>query len=115
MLDLRKPKNFEGIHTGYVNYGSCDYPNWHTVKQICPEKDVEIIRKPNAQTLQDLNNMTRGSISYMNTLESSKISINDLEEIKEIHVINYYNYFIALYFLYFILLKSFIGKRKKLT
>jgi len=88
MLDLRKPKDFKGVHTSYVNYGTCDHPHWHTVRQSYPEKAVEIIRKSNVQTLQDLNNMTRGSTLYTTTFESSKISVNDLEEIKEIHVIN---------------------------
>ena len=76
MLDLRKPKNFNGIHYGYVNYGTKDHPNWQIIKQMCPKKCVEIIRRPNCDVLPDLMNMT-SSLSYINILENSKISIKE--------------------------------------
>ena len=84
-MGLRKPNNFVGVHYGVINVGDSCNAIWQTVKEYNPPLPIEIIRKPNIDLTGDLKNATNNT-SFMNTLSSFKISLNEFEEIEKLNV-----------------------------
>jgi len=85
MMGLRKPNDYNGVHYGLINVGNMSNPIWQAVKETYPIPEVEIIRKPNLELTEDLKNMTNNS-SFLKTISSFKINIDEMEEIEKLNV-----------------------------
>lgn len=85
-MDLRKPRNHKGIWYGVINLGKPKNPVWQTIKENSKKKDVEIIRNPHTNHSKEWNSLMHNNSSYMNTLETSNISLKNLDNMSTINV-----------------------------
>jgi len=87
MMELRKPPNFKGVWQGVINQGTPNNPLWLNVKQTTPKQQYEIIRNP--KSIKEFNDFSINS-SYINTtLESSNITLREIEDAGKISVISF--------------------------
>jgi hypothetical protein len=78
-MDLRRADNQSPLHSAFLNYGTYENPKWQEIKD--PKlKNIEIIRNPNTNSIDDLHSYMHSNPYYLDSLTQSKINPDSLEE-----------------------------------